>query len=195
MQLQQDVLTLTEEESPPLMFLESFFQLECIPLPKAPSNGNNNLQCFGRRNILRWTLPKHISAWMFYRHRKEARISKLSALHIAALHKMWLERCATCHKNTSNRIEYHERLMNNAERMFDARETLPQELETHRGKVDSIPSELLRAFLCEFCAHSQDHSSSIHLISHTLNAAVRFCPDISEEAVSLHCVTNAHSIV
>ena len=47
-------------------------------------------------------------------------------------------------------MEDHETLMNNAENAFDTHEALPKELENHRGKVNSMSSELLRDFLLNF---------------------------------------------
>ena len=68
------------------------------------------------------------------------------------------------------------------ENTFDTHETPPQELETRRGKVNSISSELLRDFLHE------DHSYFTHLVRHTLNASTHFLPDILEEASELRNV-------
>ena len=73
--------------------------------------------------------------------------------------------------------------------MFDAQETLQQSLECHRGKLDSMSSELLRAFTCEFNAHAQDYSSSIQLSNHSLNSATHFSPDITTEATCLRNVS------
>ena len=75
---------------------------------------------------------------MFNKHRNEAWLSKFDALRIEALHKMLIERCETCHETTKNRIriEVHETLMSNAKKKFNTHESLPKELETHRGKVD-----------------------------------------------------------
>ena len=75
--------------------------------------------------------------------------------------------------------------MNNAENMFNTHETRPQELETHRGKVESMSSELLGAFLHEFCTYIQDYLPSTYLTSHTLNAATHFRLYVLEEASEL----------
>ena len=60
-------------------------------------------------------------------------------------------------------------------------ETLSQVLESHRGNLDSMHSELLRAFVHDFYACNQDHTSSTQLTSHTSNTATHFRPDISVE--------------
>ena len=127
------------------------FQLEFTPLLDVPSNINNDLKRFGRRNLWHGLFPKSFCTWVFNKHRKESWISKFSALCILALHKMWIERCSICHESTSSRIriEDHETLQTNVENIFDTHETLPPELEIHRGKVESMTSELLRAFLYE----------------------------------------------
>ena len=44
-----------------------------------------------------------------------------------------------------------------------------------------MSSELLRAFLHEFYAFTQDRSSSAQLINHMLNAATHYRPDITSE--------------
>ena len=55
-----------------------------------------------------------------------------------ALLKMWIERCETFHENAINRIriEDYETLMNKVENTSETHEILPQELETHRRKVN-----------------------------------------------------------
>ena len=76
--------------------------------------------------------------------------------------------------------------------MFNSNGTLPQELEIHRGKVDVTTSELLRDFLYERHAHTQDYLSSSRLLDHTLNTNTHFRPDISYAASELR---NAASII
>ena len=71
-------------------------------------------------------------------------------------------------------------------------EEFPNELETHRGKVDLMSSELLRAFLCEFYAITQDRSSSTQLKNHTLNASTHYRPDIAPEASELRDTVAKH---
>ena len=60
---------------------------------------------------------------------------------------------------------------------------MPQELEIHSGQVDIMSSELLRAFLYERYAHTQDHTSSSRLIDHAINT--HFHPEISDVASKL----------
>ena len=59
---------------------------------------------------------------------------------------------------------------------------LPNELETHRAKVNVISSELIRSFLHEFYAITQDRSSSTQLTNHTLNTTTHYRPEITLEA-------------
>ena len=62
---------------------------------------------------------------------------------------------------------------------------LPNKLETHRGNVELMSSEFLRAFLCEFHVITHDRSSSTQLTNHTLNAPTHYRPDITPEASEL----------
>ena len=48
-----------------------------------------------------------------------------------------------------------------------------------------MSSELLRAFLHEFYAFTQDRSSSAQLTNHTLTAATHYRPDVTTEASEL----------
>ena len=66
--------------------------------------------------------------------------------------------------------------------MLGTHEELQKELETHRGKVDVMSSELFRAFLHEFHACTQDRSSSSQVTNPTLNAATNFQLEISAES-------------
>ena len=83
------------------------------------------------------------------------------------------------------RIEDHETLQQNTEWIFNSNDTLTQELEIHRGKVDVMTLELLRAFLHESYAHAYDYMSSSRLSDHNLNAATHLRPEISEAASKL----------
>ena len=69
--------------------------------------------------------------------------------------------------------------------MFNTYDTLPPELETHRNKVEMVPSEILRAFSCECYALTQDHESSSQLTCHSLDTAKHFRPEISEDILDL----------
>ena len=106
---------------------------------------------------------------------------------MSVLHKTWLERYVICHERTNNviRVENHNTLRSNVLKNLDMHDELPNELETHRGKVDLMSSELLRAFLHEFCTIINGISSSTQLTNHTLNAATYCRPDITLEASEL----------
>ena len=62
---------------------------------------------------------------------------------------------------------------------------LPQELEMHRGNVDTMSSDLLRAFSYEGYSHTQDCMPSLRLKNHTLNNATQFRPEISDSTSEL----------
>ena len=55
---------------------------------------------------------------------------------------MWTERCAMCYESTNTviREEDHNTLKSNVLSILESYEELPNVLETHRGKVDSMPS-------------------------------------------------------
>ena len=66
---------------------------------------------------------------------------------------------------------------------------LPSTLEVHIGKVKLKSSDLLRAFLYEFYALTQDRVSPSYLNSHTLNSATHYRPDITSEVSELRNAT------
>ena len=97
---------------------------------------------------------------------------------------MWLERCVICNEmtNTIIRVEDHNTLKCNVSNILEVHEELPNELETHRGKVDLMSSKLLRALSYKLYSFTHDRSSSAQLTNHTLNAATHYRPCISSEA-------------
>ena len=88
-QLQQDVLKLTDEDITPLLLLESMFQPEFTPLPDLSSNKTLELGRFGRRNIWHGVFPKYFSTWVFKNHREDSWLGKYSVICMSALHKIW----------------------------------------------------------------------------------------------------------
>ena len=87
------------------------------------------------------------------------------------------------------RAEDHDNLKSNVVSILESHTELPNTLETHRGKVDFISSELLRAFSYKFYAVIHDRSSSSHLNSHTLNSSTHCRPDITLEVSDLRNAT------
>ena len=57
---------------------------------------------------------------------------------IVALHAMWLERCGICHESTNTiiRARDYNTLKSNVLNTLESCVELPNELETHREKVD-----------------------------------------------------------
>ena len=55
----------------------------------------------------------------------------------------------------------------------------------HRGKIDDMALELLRAFTHECYTLAQYHSSSTLLKNQTLNSATQFRQDVSKESSEL----------
>ena len=147
------------------------------------------LQRFSIRHLLHSVFPKSLSTLMFKKHRKDTWLVKFSVRCIIVLHKMWLERRAICHQSTNAtiRVEDHNAIKSNVLNILEVHEEFLNELETHRGKVDLISSELLQAFLCEFYALTRDRLSSSQLTNHTLNEATHCRADITSEASELRC--------
>ena len=56
---------------------------------------------------------------------------------VSALHKIWLERFAICRASTNTliRVKDHNTLKSNVLNILEMREELPNELESHSGKV------------------------------------------------------------
>ena len=67
-------------------------------------------------------------------------------------------KCAICHEITNAvlREEDHNTLNSNMLSILESHAEVPNVLETQRGKVDSMSSKLLRAFLHEFYAVTHD---------------------------------------
>ena len=106
---------------------------------------------------------------------------------MVALYKMWIERCSTFHESAFIivRIEDHETLKNNVHCVLNSYVILPPGLEAHRDKAVTMTSEIIRTFLHEYYAVTQDHESSTMLLDHSLNATTHFLPDISEATSEL----------
>ena len=75
--------------------------------------------------------------------------------------------------------------MNNSKSVLNSQDSLLPELETHRGKVDVMNSELLRVFSSEYYAHVQDFTSSFRSTCQTINTDTHFHPELSEAASKL----------
>ena len=177
-QLQQDVLGLTEEDLIFLVLPETIIQTELVPLPGVSSCINIELKRFGKRNLLYSFIHKSFSVYIFNKHREEVWIYKFICLCAIALHKMRIERCSIFHESTFSRIkkEHHETLKNNAHSAFNSHDMMLLELETHQNNVNTMTSELLRAFRHKFYVLTQDYASSSRLKDRTLNAATYFLP-------------------
>ena len=59
-------------------------------------------------------------------------------------------------------------------------EDLPRVLKAHRGKVQYMSSDLLRAFLYEFYVITSNVSSRTNLITFTLESATHFRQNLSQ---------------
>ena len=103
-QLQHEVLLLTEADLTPLLLLESMLQKEFSPIPNLPPQVNSDLQRFGKRNMWHGFFPKSLSKWILQEHRTDAWLGKFSIKYILALHATWTERCAICHERTTEMI-------------------------------------------------------------------------------------------
>ena len=94
---------------------------------------------------------------------------------------MWTERCEICHESTNTviREEDHNTLNSNVSNIIETHDGLPLALETHRGKVDLMSSDLLWEFLHDFYAVTHDRLFSSNLSNHTLNASTHCRSDIT----------------
>lgn len=155
-------------------------QKEFSPISNLPPQINLDLQRFGRRNRWHGIFPKSFSDWIFQEHRTDDWIGTFSIKHILALHTI-------CHESTTVmiRVEDHDSLKCNAFNILETHAELPSALEVYRGKVELMSSDLLRAFLCEFYAFTQDRVSPSYLNIHTLSSVAHCHPDITSEVSEL----------
>ena len=65
--------------------------------------------------------------------------------------------------------------------LFDSHDILSPSLDMYRDNVDSMKSEILRAFLYQFYAIAQDVVLSEKLTKYALNATTHFLLEISED--------------
>ena len=87
------------------------------------------------------------------------------------------------------RAEDHDSLKCNVVNILETHTELPSTLKGHRGKLESMPLDQLRAFLYEFHTLTQDRASPSYLNSHTLNSATYFRPDITSAVSELRNAT------
>jgi hypothetical protein len=186
---------LTYADLIPLLLIESMLQKEFTPVSYLPTQINLDIQKFGRRNLWHGIFSKSFSGWIYQEHRTDAWLGKFSIKCILSLHEMWIEFCTICHECTTAmiRAEYYDSLKCNVVNILETHSELPSTLEVHREKVESMSSDLLRTFLYEFYALTQDRVSPSYLNSHALNSATRYRPDITSEVSELQNATTNKS--
>ena len=160
---------------------------EFSSIPNLPQHINLDLQKLGRKNLWHGNFPKSLSNWILQEHRTDAWLDKFSIKCILALHEIWAECCAICHESTTEiiRAEDHESLKHDTVNVLESYAELPPAFECCREKVESMSSDQLRAFLCEFYAIMHNRVPPRDLSSHALNSATHYHPDISPAAHEL----------
>ena len=88
-----------------------------------------------------------------------------------------------------SRTEDNDSLKCNVVNVLETHAEFTSTLEGHRGKVESMPSDQLRAFLYEFSTFTQDRASPSYLHSYALNSATHFRPDITSAVSELRNAT------